>query len=387
VQVIDPAHIPENTLAPPMDVNALIADRKAYPLESVIRLPPLTRDLEIDYTALSFAAPEKVMFRYMLEGHDVDWQEAGIRRQAFYNDLGPGPYHFRVIARNNDGLWNEAGASLNLSVLPAFYQTTWFRALCAFAFLGLLWLVYELRVRQLQQKFAAVLDARVNERTRIARDLHDTVLQSLHGLLLSFQRAANLLPERPLEAKERLEGAIDQAAQAITEGREAVQGLRSFTVVTTELAVAIRTLGEELAAKQTSQNPPVFDVAVEGTSRDLNPILRDDIYRIAGEALRNAFQHAQAGHIEVEIHYDEVQLRVRIRDDGKGVDADLLSKKERSGHWGLPGMRERAKLVGGQLEIWSQLNSGTEIELRIPASIAYLASAPRQSRNRTAMNL
>src|SRR5262249_25544478 len=153
--------------------------------------------------------------------------------------------------------------------------------------------------------FAIVVEARVEERTRIARELHDTVLQSLHGLLMSFQRAANLLPGRAVEAKERLEGAIDQAAQAITEGREAVQGLRSSTVVTNDLAVAIRTLGEELAGQQTSGDVPVFDVAVEGTPRDLNPIPRDDVYRIAGEALRNAFHHAQARRIEVEIQYDK----------------------------------------------------------------------------------
>jgi signal transduction histidine kinase len=252
--------------------------------------------------------------------------------------------------------------------------------------LGLLWASYQLRVRQLKQKFTLVVEARVDERTRIARDLHDTVLQSLHGLLMSFQRAANLLPDRPVEAKERLEGAIDQAAQAITEGREAVQGLRSSTVVTNDLAVAIRSLGEELAAQQTDQGAPLFDVAVEGTPCDLNPILRDDVYRIAGEALRNAFHHAQARRIEVEIQYDKSHLRLRVRDDGKGVDSQVFTEG-RSGHWGLQGMRERAKLLGGQLEVWSELHSGTEIQLIIPASIAYLASAPRQNKNRTAMDL
>ena len=194
------------------------------------------------------------------------------------------------------------------------------------------------------------------------------------------------MPDRPVEAKERLENAIDQAAQAITEGREAVQGLRSSTVVTNDLAVAIRSLGEELAAQQTDQGAPLFDVAVEGTPCDLNPILRDDVYRIAGEALRNAFHHAQARRIEVEIQYDKSHLRLRVRDDGKGVDSQVFTEG-RSGHWGLQGMRERAKLLGGQLEVWSELHSGTEIQLIIPASIAYLASAPRQNKNRTAMDL
>src|SRR5262249_3320020 len=178
----------------------------------------------------------------------------------------------------------------------------------------------------------------------------------------------------------------DQAAQAITEGREAVQGLRSSTVVSDDLAVAIQTLGEELAGQQTSQGAPLLDVAVEGTPRYLNPILRDDVYRIAGEALRNAFHHAQARRIEVEIQYDERDLRLRVRDDGKGVESEVFTQG-RSGHWGLQGMRERAKLLGGQLEVWSELDSGTEIQLSIPASIAYLTSSPRETRNRTAMNL
>jgi len=151
--------------------------------------------------------------------------------------------------------------------------------------------------------------------------------------------------------------------------------------------VAIQTLGDELAAREASEKSPEFAVAVEGTPRDLNPILRDDVYRIASEALRNAFQHAQAQRIEVEIHYDERHLRVRIRDDGKGTDARIISNKGRPGHWGIPGMRERTKLVGGQMEIWSQLDSGTEIELSIPASIAYLASASQQSRKRTTRQL
>ena len=259
-----------------------------------------------------------------------------------------------------------------LVIVPATALSTFFIA----AFFG-----WSIARRMIELRF----DERVNERTRIARDLHDTLLQSLHGLLLNFQRAANLLPERPAEAKQRLEGAIDQAAQAITESRDAVQGLRSSTVVTNDLAVAIQALGEELAAKQTSENPPLVHVAVEGTPRDLNPILRDDVYRIAGEALRNAFQHAQAHHIEVEVRYDERQLRLRIRDDGNGVAPDVSKTKGRAGHWGFQGMRERAKLAGGQLEIWSELKSGTEIELSIPGSSAYIDSSPRQSQKRTAV--
>jgi signal transduction histidine kinase/ligand-binding sensor domain-containing protein len=380
----NPKRIVRNTVPPGVSIESVIANGRKYDSSTFLKLPPRIENLEIAFTATSLTIPERVRFRYKLEGQDKDWQQAGTRRETVYTNLDTGSYTFRVIACNNDGVWNEAGASLEFFVRPAYYQTAWFRILCIAVFFGLLWALYQLRIRQLQQKFAMVVEVRVDERTRIARELHDTVLQSLHGLLMSFQRAANLLPDRPIESKQRLEGAIDQAAKAITEGREAVQGLRSSTVITNDLAVAIRTLGEELATQQTNQDAPLFEVAVEGTPRDLNPILRDDVYRIAGEALRNAFHHAQARRIEVEIQYDKSHLRLRVRDDGKGVDSEIFTEG-RSGHWGLQGMRERAKLLGGQLEVWSELDSGTEIQLIVPASIAYLT--PRQTRNRTAMDL
>ncbi len=224
------------------------------------------------------------------------------------------------------------------------------------------------------------VEERVDERMRIARELHDTLLQSFHGVLLRFQGAYNLFPTRPDEAQKTLASAIDEAAQAITEGRYAIQGLRSSTVVTNDLARAISTLGEELRTSETSQDSAVFHVDVEGTPRELQPILRDEVYRIAGEALRNAFQHAQAQRIEVEIRYDERRFRLRVRDDGKGIDPKLLNEGGRPGHYGLRGMRERAKLLGGKLAVWSELDSGTELELRISASHAYEGSSvPRRS--------
>jgi len=386
VSVVDPRHLPFNKLPPPVHIEQVTADRKTYwqnfsgdaSSSSHPRLPPLVRDLTIDYTAVSFVAPEKVLFRYKLEGMDHDWQDAGKRRQAFYTNLSPGNYRFRVAACNNSGIWNEAGTFLDFSIAPAYYQTTWFRVSCVAVFLVLLWGIYRLRVQQLQHQFAIGLEARVNERTRIARELHDTLLQSFHGLMLRFQAATNLLPERPVEAKQRFESAIDQAAQAITEGRDAVQGLRSSTVETNDLAMAISALGEELAADGTIADSTLFRMAVEGTPRNLHPILRDEVYRIAGETLRNAFRHAQARQIEVEIHYDARQFRLRVRDDGKGIDPEILGEQPRPGHFGLHGMRERAKIVGGQLDVWSELDSGTEVELSIPASRAYATSSARR---------
>ena len=385
VGVIDPRNLHLNKLPPPVRVEQITADRKTYwqnsfgdASSSSPKLPPLVRDLEIDYTALSFVTPEKNRFRVKLEGWDRDWQDVGNRRQAFYTNLSPGSYRFRVTASNNSGVWNEAGTFLDFSIAPAYYQTNWFRATCVAALMVLLWGLYRLRLRQMAERFNVRMEERLGERMRIARDLHDTLLQSFHGLLLRFQTVSNELP--PGNSKQKLDSAIDQAAEAITEGRDAVQGLRSSTIETNDLALAIRAIGEELAADATNGDSVEFRVQVEGTPRNLHPILRDEVYRIAGEALRNAFRHAQARHIEVEIRYDERQLRVRVRDNGKGIDQKVLGGDEPAGHFGLHGMRERAELIGGKLTVWSELDSGTEVELSIPASNAY-AKSPGTSRS------
>ena len=370
VSVIDPQHFPFNKFPPPVQIEQVTADRKTYDAAQGLRLPPLVRDLAIDYTALSLVAPEQVKFRYKLEGYDNEWQDAGNRRQAIYTNLPPRAYRFRLMASNNSGVWNEEGALLDFSIAPAFYQTTWFRLAILVLFLFLLWAAYQLRVRQLAHQFNMSLEARVSERLRIARELHDTLLQSFQGLLLRFQSAAKLLPERPDEARERLDNAIQQAAEAITEGRDAVQGLRSSAFETNDLANAIAAIAEELTKDSAAGESPVIDLEVEGTPRGLNPVVRDEAYRIACEALRNAFRHAQARRITTEIRYDKRYFRLRVRDDGKGIDKDPMQRQP-SGHFGLPGMRERAETVGGRLEVWSKLNSGTQVELSIPGTIAY----------------
>ena len=380
VNVIDPLDIPVNKLPPPVNIEQITADRKTYETSSSLRLPSLIRDLEIDYTALSLVAPEKIRFRVKLEGRDPDWKDAGNERKAFYNDLPPRSYRFRVMACNNSGVWNEAGASFDFSIDPAYYQTAWFQASCVAAFLGLLWALYRYRLHQIAREFNTRLDERVNERTRIARELHDTLLQSFQGLMLRFQVAHDELPAHPDEARQTLENALDEAAQAITEGRDAIQGLRSSTVETNDLARAIGSLAEELDGDGSDSSRTECSVEVEGTPRDLHPILRDEIYRIAGEALRNAFRHARARRIAVAIEYGERQFRLRIRDDGKGIDSEVLEQQGRAGHWGVAGMRERARLIGGQLEISSRQESGTEVDLRIPASITYVTSPARRFR-------
>ena len=375
VSIIDPQHLHLNKLPPPVHIEQIIADHKAYDTTADssgrVRLPAHLRDLQIDYTALSLVAREKVLFRYKLEGWDRDWQDAGTRRQAFYSNLPPRNYTFRVMACNNSGVWNEAGTSLNFFVAPAYYQTWWFRSACVLAFLGLLVLLYQMRLRRLSQQFNMRLEARVQERTRIARELHDTLLQSFQGVLLKFHAVTYTVVDRPVDAQNTLKSVIEQARQAITEGRDAVQGLRAPGLAGNDIAQALSVLGKDLGNYQNGAPCPDFKVQVEGTPRDLSPLLRDDIYRIGCEALRNAFQHAHARRIELELRYDQRQLRLRIRDDGKGIDPKVLAAGGKIGHYGLPGMHERAKLVGGKLAVWSEINSGTETELIIPASVVY----------------
>jgi signal transduction histidine kinase len=226
------------------------------------------------------------------------------------------------------------------------------------------------RVRKLTEaQLTLRFEERLSERTRIARELHDTLLQSFQALMLHFQAVDDLLP--PGEAKEALDRSLDQAEQAIVEGCDAIQNLRSSTTVTDELTQAITALGEDLAGTRDGERSSAkFRVSTEGIPRNLDPILHEDLYCIAREALRNAFRHAEASRIEVEITYGERLLRLRVGDDGKGIDPKELHAG-REGHWGLSGMRERARQIGAQLDIRSEVGAGTEVELRIPRSIAY----------------
>jgi signal transduction histidine kinase/ligand-binding sensor domain-containing protein len=362
----------------PASIGATSVLKKAIPYVDSLTLSYRDSVFSFEFAALSYANSQKNRYRYKLEGFDPGWSEVGSKqRLATYTNLDHGHYVFRVQGSNSDGVWNAEGVSLPILITPPWWRTTWFRTLSVGLVLAVLWAAYQFRMRQMQHAFAMTLEARVGERTRIARELHDTLLQSFHGLLLRFQTVSYLLSERPAEARERLNSAIDQAAKAITEGRDAVQGLRASTVERNDLAVAIRTLGDELATDASVHPPPAFRVDVEGQARDLHPILRDEIYKIAAEALRNAFRHAHAAQVEVEIRYDSEQLRLRVRDDGRGIDSAVLAKQGLEGHYGLRGMPERAGLIGGKLAVWSEVGAGTEVELRLPASIVYATSRGR----------
>jgi signal transduction histidine kinase len=286
-----------------------------------------------------------------------------------------GVQSFHIRASNGDGVWDRDGIVYNITQQPFFYETGIFRVAAVAAGLLLLAGLYRLRLRQAAARLSARFDERMAERTRIARDLHDTLLQSFHGLMFRMQAARNLLPRRPDEAGESLDGAIAAAERAIDEGRSAIQDLRIPTAGQNELTELLTAMGQELANSQQAETPrTAFHITVEGERQALSPILQDEVYRIAREVLRNAFRHAHANRIETEIRYGDGLFRLRIRDDGKGIDPRVLNDGERAGHWGLPGIRERAKQIGAQLNFWSDVGAGTEVEISLPASLAYAQS-------------
>lgn len=363
---IDPAHLHRNAVPPPVDIQSLTAMERSYLPSSALVLPKHTNSVQIAYTALSLSIPERVRFRYRLDSTDEQWQDAGTRRDVIYTNLGPGRHHFQVIAANDDGVWNTQGASITFSIQPMFYQTTAFIALCVLLGVALLLALFFLRLRQMTLRVRDRLRERHLERERIARELHDTLLQSVQGLVLRFHAAAELLPpDSP--ARGMIEKALDRADDVLVEGRERVHDLRVATHGIGSLSRALGALGEELAQDQTVD----FRVIMEGTVRALNPLVCDEVYRIGREALTNAFAHAQASAIEVEISHDPDCLRLRVRDDGVGIDEQVFDAGDKPGHWGLAGIRERAARMGATLDIWGGPGVGTEVDLKVPASVAY----------------
>ena len=371
--MLDLGHLSFHSAKPAIFVEEVTVGRERHPAGRELVVPPGTHHVELRFDSISLAWPEKIRFQYRMDDVDPGWLQADNSLTAVYTTIPVGRHVFRIRACNSDGVWDHAGISFPVTQKPYFSETGWFRLVAVIAFVLTLAGGYRLRLHQMRAQMSARLDERLTERLRIARDLHDTLLQSFHGLLPRFQAVQNLLPGRIAEAQRVLEAAVDDAAQAITEARDAVQDLRSSTIVTNDLAKAIEVLGEELRTHQRAADGDStdFSVQVEGTPIDLNPMLRDEIYRIAGEALRNAFRHARARRIEVEIRYAERQFSVRVRDDGIGIDTSVLSQEGRPGHFGLRGMRERSKSIRGQLEVWSEHGAGTEMELTIPTTIAH----------------
>ncbi|MGB6309382.1 MAG: two-component regulator propeller domain-containing protein [Steroidobacteraceae bacterium] len=364
LQMIDPGRSYKNPTPPPVHVEGLVADGKSYSPASPITLPPLTRDLQIDYTALSFVLPQRIGFRYILEGRDAGWENPGLRREAFYSDLRPGTYRFRVIASNNDGVWNETGATLDFKIAAAWYQTIWFRSLCSVVGVLLLWAVYRLRVRRIAGIMKARFDERLAERTRIARDLHDTFLQTIQGSKLVADDALSASTDlsHMRQAMEKLSAWLGRATE---EGRAALNSLRSSATEANDLADAFRRALEECRIHSSME----VSLQVSGQIQEMHPIVRDEVYRIGYEAIRNSCVHSGATQLRVGLSYAQ-DLSLRICDNGTGIDPDILRRGKR-GHFGLQGMHERAARIMGKFSVQSSAGSGTAITLTVPGGIIY----------------
>jgi signal transduction histidine kinase/ligand-binding sensor domain-containing protein len=378
---LDPSEDFKNTIAPEVIIGGVTDDARRREPAASLMLFPNVRNVAIDYTATSLSIPSRVRFKYRLENFDEGWQDAGSRRTAYYNNLPPGSYVFHVIAANDDGVWNSQGAAISLTVPPLFYQTLSFRIVVFTLGILLLAALFFVRIRQVtaseRTRAEQRMEDRLNERTRIARELHDSLLQGFQGLMFRLQAVRQLLPGRAADAAMSLDSALQMGDQAIVEGRGAVENLRAASFDDRDLTTSLETLGAELGVEIERQSPTRYGLVVEGRPRPLTPLVRDEAYRIVREAARNAYHHANAHHIETEVTFGDAELSMRVRDDGVGIDPQILARGRRPGHWGLPGMRERSETLGGQFYVWSERNAGTEIELRIPADIAY--SEPRRS--------
>jgi ligand-binding sensor domain-containing protein/signal transduction histidine kinase len=370
--MIDLPRLPPDAGKSVLYLRDTVVGRKSQRPGDRLVLPPGTSHAELAFDPIELSAPHRIRLQYKLDGVDDGWLDAPPSHVATYSGMTPGSHIFHVRATNRDGVWDLVGMTYQVTQEPFVYQTAWFQALGVAAFLGMLCGLYWYRIRRLAHEFNVRLEERVTERTRIARELHDTLLQSFQGSLYEVQAAQNLIPRRPDAAMQTLDNAIRSAEAAIAEGRDAILDLRSGSGAPSDLAHLLAAAGQELSGTVASNGgTPAFCVTVEGSPRDLEAILQDELYRIGREILRNAFRHARAKKIEVEIRHDAEEFRIRFRDDGIGIEPKVLDEGARPGHWGLPGVRERARLVGAQLDFWSDLGAGTEVQLTIPAAVAY----------------
>lgn len=362
---IDPQDSQKNAVSPSVAIQSVTAGDEAFLNPADIAFAGQAKNLVIKYTASSLVVPERVRFRYKLEGLEKTWQEVTTLRQISYPRLSPGRYTFRVIASNDDGVWNEAGASVRLYIPPTFVQRTIFKVLCAAGVLGILWLLYWIRMQQVANGVRTLLLERVAERENIARDLHDTFLQGIQGLILSFHTATALVPpDQP--SRKMLEGALRQSDDVMREGRSLLTQLRGRASQYDELSCALSSAANELGKGQTA----TFRLLVTGVPREIQPLVRDELYQVGREAISNAFRHADATNLELELVYGHRDFCLAIRDDGRGIDPSVIVAG-RIDHWGLPGMKERSKKIGAALDIRSGPLSGTKVEIRIPGRLAY----------------
>jgi len=363
---IDPASLRRNTTPPLVTIRAVTADGVRHVDPVALTLPAGTNRLSIDYSGLSLAEPGRVRFRMRLIGVDRDWIDPAGRRQAFYTNIGPGRYQFEVMAANNDGVWNPQPARVELTIPPTFIQTPLFALLCLIAAAALLMLIFRLRLRALARGIRAQMAERMRERERIARELHDTLLQSVQALILRLHLVAEELPKRGAPRR-AIEDALDRAEEMLAEGRDRVRDLRAPTGDADALDQRLL----EIARKQGFAAEVKVSAASEGQPRQLDPIVFSEVASVANEALFNIWKHAGARAVSIQIVWRAQALVVRFRDDGVGISPDILRSGEREGHFGLPSMRERAHRIGGELSITPGPGSGTDVTLIVPASIAY----------------
>ncbi|MFJ2990215.1 two-component regulator propeller domain-containing protein [Collimonas sp. NPDC087041] len=371
---LNPSKVQKNPLPPPVYVRRVTTEHAVIPFVAgtAVRLPPHPGRIQIDYTALGLTMPERMRFRYQLEGVDSDWQDAGVNRTATYTDLGPGEYRFRVRAANNDGVWNEEGAAMQFYLAPAFYQTLWFRILMALLIVAVLWVLYKLRLAQVARQVRARSEERLMERERIARELHDTLLQGTQAMILRFHAATVHVPRQD-PAREKIDNALEGADYMLQEGRERVHDLRAHDHFGVGVTASIRRNGISLA----EENGMQFEFVESAQQRDIMPFVGHELYRIANEALTNAFRHSQAAKVKVEVRHERKALILVVQDNGRGLPVEVIRSGRLAGHWGLPGMRERAGKLGATMQLDSVPGQGTTLRLSIPARTAYKPSPSR----------
>jgi len=370
---MDPARLVRNELPPNVAIRSVSGDDRSYRDPAAVKLAPATANIEIGFAVLSFADPGRVHARYMLEGFDRNWVDPGLRRQAFYTNLPPGKYTFRVIAANNDGVWNRVGSAVEIEIPPSFVQSIWFLLLCSALALALLWLLYRMRVAQIAGRIRSRLEERIAERERIARELHDTLLQGVQGLILRFQAVADRVVGDD-KARDPLEAALTEAQHVVVQARNQVHDLRDREGMDDLCATVERLVAETPFAG----NVPVR-ILVEGRPRPLQPLVAAEVARIVREALLNMAHHARATSAQIAIGFEARYLAIRMRDNGVGIPEEVLSRGHKDGHFGMIGMRERAERIGGTLTISSSPGGGAEVTLTLPAKLAF---AKRKSRGR-----
>jgi signal transduction histidine kinase/ligand-binding sensor domain-containing protein len=360
---LETAALRPNTVKPVVQLLTVSTGKTGYALRAPATLPPGSSNFSIEYTAPGLRKPEGMRFEYQLEGIDQGWQQAGTRRAAYYTNVGPGQYRFHVRAVNEDGMVGDTVATQTITIAPTVVQTWWFRLLCLLALLLAVYAAYRYRIKIATGAIARQMQARLDERERIARTLHDTFLQSVQSLVLRVSSVTLKLPHDSA-TRGKLETILDEADRAITEGRDQVHNLRSGQ----DIEAALNDTGGQLAA---SHPAVAFAVVVAGVRRTLTVPVQDEFAEIGQEALRNAFAHANAGAVTARIEYAADYFILCVSDNGRGLDAEEARRRQAQRHFGLTGMKERAKRIGAQFEIASEAGLGTTVTAKLPARLAY----------------